>query len=311
MTAPASTLRLTTAVGSYPHTRALKERPSLPGGVELEHIEVTPISDAFKRMCRRLEFDVSEMSITGYLLGRVYGKGFTALPVFPVRAFGSSHAAITCNTDAGVREPRDLEGKRAGARAYTGAASFWVRGVLMHEYGLDADKVTWVSGDEEHVIEYQADAPPNAVYQLGADLNQMLLGGALAAGIGLSAKGPHIQPLIPDARAAALASYRRTGVYQINHVIVVRDQLLAEHPALAETLFNAFQAAKEAWLATSPDLSSTRDLDLPSGDPLPYGIAANRASLQALVQYAAEQRILPRPYTIDEFFPLSFDPPWY
>ncbi len=307
MTASATTLQLRTAIGSYPHTQALKDRPSLPGGVELQHVDVMPVSDAFKPMCRRLEFDVSEMSITGYVLGRVYRKGFTALPVFPVRAFGSSHMAITCNTAAGVREPRDLEGKWVGARAYTGAASFWARGVLMHEYGVDADKVTWVSADEEHVLEYQADAPPNAVYQLGADLNQMLIAGALAAGIGLGAKGPQIRPLIPNAREAALDFYRRTGIYQINHVIVVRDALLAEHPALAETLFNAFTAAKQQWLAASPDLSSTRDLDLPGGDPLPYGADANRTSLQALVQFAEEQSILPRACTIEELFPLSFD----
>jgi 4,5-dihydroxyphthalate decarboxylase len=300
-------LPLKTAIGAYPHTRALKEAPRLSDDVALQHVEITPISNAFKPMCRRLAFDVAEMSITGYLLGRVYNKGFTALPVFPVRAFGSAHTAITCNTDAGVRSPRDLEGKAVGARAYTGAASFWARGVLMHEYGVDADRVTWISADEEHVLEYQADAPPNAVYQLGADLNQMLLDGALAAGIGLGAGGPQIRPLIPNAREAALAAYRRTGIYQINHVIVIRDRLLAEHPALAATLFNAFKAAKEQWLAASPDLSRTQDLDLPGGDPFPYGLTANQTTLRALVQFAQEQRILPRPYTIEELFPLDLD----
>lgn len=307
MTSSVSALTLTTAIGSYPHTQALKDGRTLPGGVELQHIEVTPISDAFKRVCRQLEFDVAEMSITGYLLARVYEKGFTALPVFPVRAFGSSHAAITCNVDMGVMNPLDLEGKRVGARAYTGAASFWARGVLTHEFGVDPSRVTWVSADEEHVPEYQNDAPPNAIYVLGADLNQMLLDGDLAAGIGLSAKGPKIKPLIPAARYAALEYYRRTGVYQINHTVVIRDTLLAEYPWLASTLYDAFKAAKQQWLQASPDLSSTRDLDLPGGDPLPYGISNNRESLQALVQFGTEQRILPRPYTVDELFPLKLD----
>jgi 4,5-dihydroxyphthalate decarboxylase len=114
-----ATLRLKTAIGSYPHTQALKDQPKLPDGVELQHVEISPISDAFKRMCRQLEFDVAELSITGYLLARVYSKGLTALPVFSVRAFGCSHTAITCNADVGVTDPRDLEGKWVGARAYT------------------------------------------------------------------------------------------------------------------------------------------------------------------------------------------------
>jgi 4,5-dihydroxyphthalate decarboxylase len=302
-----ATLRLKTAIGSYPHTQALKDQPKLPDGVELQHVEISPISDAFKRMCRQLEFDVAELSITGYLLARVYSKGFTALPVFPVRAFGSSHAAIALNTGTGVAEPRDLEDRQVGARAYSGAASFWARGVLTHEFGLNQDKVTWVSADEEHVLEYQQDAPPNAVYELGADLNQMLLDGTLAAGIGLSAKGAHIRPLIPSARDAAVAYYRRTGIYQINHVIVVRDSLLAEHRWLAEALYSAFTAAKQQWLRTSPDLSSIRELDLPGGDPLPYGLSNNRASIGALLQFATEQKILPRAYTVQEIFPLEVD----
>jgi 4,5-dihydroxyphthalate decarboxylase len=306
MAGSVTTLALKTAIGSYPCFQALKDQPSL-GHVNLEHVEVAPISDAFKRMCRDLAYDVAEMSITGYLLARVYNKGFTALPIFPVRAFGSSHSSITCNVDSGVAEPRDLAGKSVGARAYTGAASFWARGVLMHEYGLDAGRVTWVSADEEHVREYQDDAPANAVYQLGADLNQMLLDGELAAGIGLNAKGPNIRPLIPNARDAALDYYRRTGVYQINHTIVVKDSLLTEYPWLAPALCDAFTAAKEEWLRRSPDLSSTRDLDLPGGDPLPYGLANNRASLQALVQFAEEQKILPRAYTVEELFPLALD----
>jgi 4,5-dihydroxyphthalate decarboxylase len=307
MASSARPLVLRTAIGSYPHTQALRETPTLPGGVVLQHAEITPISDAFKRMCRGLEFDVAEMSITGYLLARVYQKGFTALPVFPVRAFGSSHAALTCNLDSGVENPTDLEGKKVGARAYTGAASFWVRGALAHDFGVDSDRVTWVCSDEEHVLEYQNDAPPNAEYRLGADLREMLQAGELAAGIGLGATGPTIRQLIPAARQAALNFYRRTGIYQINHTIVVKDSLLAEHQWLASTLYDAFAAAKARWLRTSPDLEATRDLDLPSGDPFPYGVAENLATLQALVRFGTEQRILPRAYSVEELFPLRVD----
>jgi 4,5-dihydroxyphthalate decarboxylase len=305
MPAAPSTRKLRTAIGRYPHTQPLALDPALVEGVELEHVEITPISEAFKPMCRELAFDIAEMSITGYLLARVYDKGFTALPIFPVRAFGSSHGSVVGNSNAGVRVPCDLEGKKAGARAYSGAASFWARAVLMHEFGLDPAAVTWISADEEHVLEYQQDAPHNAHYQPGADLNAMLLDGELAAGIGLSARAPHLSPLIPDPRDAALAWYRRSGVYQINHTVVVRDALLVEYPALGLVLCRAFAGAKHRWLSGSPDLSSTSDLDLPGGDPFPYGIGPNLTSLQALLQYAAEQQILPRTYTLQELFPID------
>jgi 4,5-dihydroxyphthalate decarboxylase len=300
-------LRLRTAIGSYPHTQALKNNPVLSDGVELEHVAITPISDAFKPMCRNLEFDVAEMSITGYLLGRVYEKGFTALPVFPVRAFGSGHASIRYNAERGEIGPRDLGGGVVGARAYTGAASFWTRGVLMHEYGVDASAVTWLSSDEEHVLEYQQNAPANARYKLGADLNGMLLRGELKAGIGLSSAGPSIKPLIPDARRAAIEHYQRTGIYQINHTIVLKDALLAEHPWLAEALYEAFLSSKLDWLAGSPDLSLAQEIGLENGDPYPYGLAANHVSLQALMHYAEEQKIVPRTYAIEEIFPIGFD----
>jgi 4,5-dihydroxyphthalate decarboxylase len=295
------------AVGAYPHTRALRDRTTLPSGVRLRHVEITPISDAFKPMCRDLAFDVAEMSITGYLLARVYAKGITAMPVFPVRAFGSSHAAIVCREDAGVSYPRDLEGRTVGARAYTGAASFWARAALAHEFDVDTAAVTWLSTDEEHVHEFQKDAPANAVYRPGAGLGEMLNAGELAAAIGISGTAPKLKPLIPDAREQALAWYRRSGVYQINHVIVVKDSILAENPGLAAELYDAFTTAKLEWLRTSPNLGPISDLDLPRGDPFPYGSADNRETLGALVRFAQEQQILPKAYAVDELFPVSFD----
>ncbi|HTE84046.1 MAG TPA: ABC transporter substrate-binding protein, partial [Dehalococcoidia bacterium] len=95
-------LHLKAAIGSYPHVQALRDGRVRPAGVWLDLVDITPIGEIFKRMCRGLEFDVAEMSITGYLLARVYDKGFTALPVFPVRAFPQSHAGIAVNVEAGV-----------------------------------------------------------------------------------------------------------------------------------------------------------------------------------------------------------------
>ena len=302
MTASTSTLTLKTAIGSYGHVQALKDGSLAPNGVVFDHVEVSPIIAVFRRMCRALEFDVSEMAMTTYLTARAYGLPFTALPVFPVRAF--HHGATAYNVNAGVQAPKDLEGKQVGVRAYTVTTGVWARGILRAEHGVDHAKVTWVLGDEEHVEAYHADAPPNAEYRVGADLAQMLAAGELAGGIGLGRiESADVRPLIADAQAAAAESYRRTGVYPINHTIVVKDELLASNPNLAPALFEAFKAAKERWLSTASEADRAKaGHGIVEGDPYPYGVEANRKTLETLVQYAIEQRILKRPIAVEEMF---------
>ena len=165
--APATqTTVLKTAIATYPHTKGLKDGTVTAPGIEFEHVEITPIIAAFRRMCRRLEFDVAEMAITTYLTAKAYNKPFTALPVFVVRQFHPS--PIVYNVKSGVTSPKDLEGKKVGVRAYTVTTGVWARGILATEYGVDLSKVTWVLADEEHVEEYHKAYPSNVVYQAGA-----------------------------------------------------------------------------------------------------------------------------------------------
>src|SRR5215510_5040913 len=133
---------LKTAIATYPHTQGLKDGTVTAPGIQFEHLEITPIIAAFRRMCRALEFDVSEMAITTYLTARAYHKPFTALPVFVVRQF--HHAPIVYNVQSGVTSPKDLEGKKVGVRAYTVTTGVWARGILATEYDVDLSKVTWV-----------------------------------------------------------------------------------------------------------------------------------------------------------------------
>jgi hypothetical protein len=140
---------LKTAIATYPHTKSLKDGTVTAPGIEFEHVEITPIIAAFRRMCRRLEFDVAEMAITTYRTAKAYNKPFTALPVFVVRQF--HHSPIVYNVRSGVVSPKDLEGKKVGVRAYTVTTGVWARGILATEYGVDLSKVTWVLADEEHV----------------------------------------------------------------------------------------------------------------------------------------------------------------
>jgi 4,5-dihydroxyphthalate decarboxylase len=299
---------LTTAIGTYGHTAALKDGSVKPTGLELRFVEVSPIIAAFRRMVRELEFDVCEMAITTYLAAREYHKPFTAIPVFPVRAF--HHAPIVYNTRAGVRGPKDLEGKRVGVRAYTVTTGVWARGILASEYDVDLDAVTWVVFDEEHVQEFRLPANVETA-ERGKTIGGMLAAGELAAAIGAGpVDSPDVKPLIPDAAAAQSAWYKKTGVYPINHMVVIKDARLEADPRLASTLYDAFDRAKQVFLRrldageslSGEDEALARRRGLVGPDPLPYGIDANRPALEAIVRYAVDQHILSRPVEPREIF---------
>jgi 4,5-dihydroxyphthalate decarboxylase len=297
-----ATQTLKTAIGGYGHFAAIKDGSIAPDGVSLEHVEIAPIINAFRRMCRGLEFDVCEMAITTYLTAKAYGLPFTAIPVFPVRAF--HHNAAVGNTKAGVSSPKDLEGKKAGVRAYTVTTGVWSRGILQNEYGVDLTKVNWILADEEHVEQFHADKPSYATYDLGAKLADMLVEGELQGGIGLGRfESPDIKPLVPQASAAAAEWYKKTNIYPINHMIVVKDELLDANPGLAASLFQAFKAAKEKWLASATDDDKkAAGHNIVEGDPFPYGIAANRPALEEIIKYARQQEILKKDVAVEDVF---------
>jgi len=309
MATATGTTVLKTAIATYPHTQGLKDGTVTAPGIQFEHLEITPIIAAFRRMCRGLEFDVCEMAITTYLTAKAYNKPFTALPVFVVRQF--HHSPIVYNVQSGVTSPKDLEGKRVGVRAYTVTTGVWARGILATEYGVDLSKVTWVLNDEEHVQEYHKDYPANVVYQAGANLGAMVANGELAAAIGAGrVDSPDVKPLIPNAREAEAAWYQRTGLYPINHTVVVKDALLQADPTLAPRLFNAFKEAKAAFLQqlssgatlSGEALALAQRRSLVGDDPLPNGLARNRKTIEAVIQFAQDQKILPRRVSPEEMF---------
>jgi 4,5-dihydroxyphthalate decarboxylase len=179
----------------------LKDGTVKPRGFELEFEDVPVIINAFRRMVRGLEFDVSEMAITTYICARAHGKRFTALPIFPMRAF--HHGAIVCNTKAGIERPKDLEGKKVGVnRGYTVTTGLWARSILQDEYGVDLNRITWVLSGDEHVAEYQ---PPSNVIPVeqGKTLEDLVLSGEVPAAIGVQIDSPDVKPLIPNAHVLA------------------------------------------------------------------------------------------------------------
>jgi len=306
------TKRLKTALGVRGHTQPLIDGVVRPRTFEFEFEDVPVIIKAFRRMLRDLEFDICELAMTTYLCARAHGKAFTAIPVFPMRAF--HHGAIVYNTKSGVRTPKDLEGRKVGVnRGYTVTTGVWARGILQHEYGVDLGKVTWVLSGDEHVAEFRP--PANVVpIEPGKKMEDMLIAGELAAAIGVQVDSPDVTPLIANAREAGFEALRRSGHYPINHTVVIRNDQLTARPDLAADLFDAFARAKAIYLerlragqvdAASPTDQVFRRVIEMTGDPLPYGIESNRGALESIVRYSVEQGILPRIVPIEELFPPS------
>ncbi len=329
----ATPLALKTAIRTNGCTRAIKDGSVTPSGVRLDFVEVNPIIAAYRRMVRDLEFDVCEMAPTTYLVAREFGKPFTAIPVFFVRQF--HHNTVVYNTNSGLRDPKDLEGKKGGVRAYTVTAGVWTRGVLKSEYGVDHNLVTWVTDDEEHVQEYVP--PPNSVKAPpGRSLADMIVTGEIAVALsgmaGIGRKGAPsanwdagtqqaqqtdvVRPLFPNAKELETEWYRRTNIFPIHGLVVIRNSLLEARPEIAADLYSAFKTAKEVYLRQLQDAGPANAEDpgvlehqaMVGGDPLPFGVESSRETLEALVEFAHDQKIIstkPRPEEL--FAPATID----
>jgi 4,5-dihydroxyphthalate decarboxylase len=323
--------RLKIAIATYGHTKAIKSGAVAIAGVEPELVEVAPIIGAFRRMVRDLEFDVCEMAPTTYMIARALGAPFIALPIFLMRRF--HHGGFVVRPDSGIKEPKDLEGNKVGVRAYSVTTGVWTRGIFVNEYGLDSSKVTWVVDDEEHVSTLKL--PPNVVHApAGKSLQSMMKTGEIQAGFtgpaGVGRAGPPISGWDKASEAAAAADtypelianverveadwFRRSGIYPIHGLIVVKDEHIKRHPWLARSLVDAFVVAKRPYLAElerghgdSPEDKRYRSFLSLMSDPLPYGMAANRASIEALVTYSLQQKLIPSRPQLDQVF-VEIDP---
>lgn len=316
-------LPLRIAVATYGHTLALKQGRVTIRGVTPEFVEVKPIVAAYRRMVRDLEFDACEIAAGTYMIAREAGVPFTALPVFTYRRF--HHGGFVCRDDAGIHAPGDLEGKSAGVRAWSVSTGIWTRGILQNEYGVDLGKITWVVDDEEHVQSLRL--PPNVVHAPpGRSLVEMMAANEIQAAFtdnaGIGRAGPpqenwktggprpanHVD-LFPDAARLEAEWFRRTGIYPVHGVIAVKDELLERHPGLARSLFDAFVESKVRYLAQLEAGAAVSDQDDYYrrmagivGDPLPYGLHANRPAIDAIINYCHQQGLLGRRYDAAELF---------
>jgi 4,5-dihydroxyphthalate decarboxylase len=317
----ASKVHLKIAIAEHPHTAAIRNGSIPIEGVDAEFVTVKPQIGAFRRMVRDVEFDVCELAPTTYIIARAYGAPFVALPVFVVRRF--HHGGLLVRPDAGIKSPKDLEGKKVGVRAYSVTTGVWNRQVLIDEFGLDASKVTWVVDDEEHVT--QLKLPANVIHAAAdTSLADMMAKGELVAGLeGAAGIGRTGAPtggwqeveadypdLLPNAAEIEAEYYARTGVYPMHGTIVVKDSVLAEHPWIAKSLYDAFDQAKKQWLerldageaTTAGDKKYLALRKIVGYDPLPYGLKENLKTIRTLEATAFQQGLTPRRMSIAELF---------
>jgi 4,5-dihydroxyphthalate decarboxylase len=326
-------IKLTLACWDYDRTRALQD-----GRVEIEGVDLTylplRVEETFWRMLRYGEFDAAELSMGSYLMAREKGAPkLIAIPAFPSRAF--RHSCIYINTKSGIKEPKDMAGKRVGVPEYQITMAIWARGILEHEYGVKPEQMKWLTGGEEHPgreDKIRHDLPKTLdIRPIGPDqtLSSMLERGDIDAMISAHMpspfvrRAPNVTRLIPDFPKVEKDYYRRTKIFPIMHTVALREDFYEKHPWVAQSLYKAFAESKKicqesmyefsalkymlAW--SIAEMEEEREL-FGAGERWPYGLEANRHVLETLVQYAHEQGLIKTrpdlkslfaPNTLEEF----------
>ena len=283
-------VKLRTNLADYPVTKALKQGKTSSSVVALDFCGPPVAHDGFKGMVRDNQFDAGELAIITFLQAKAYGKPYVLLPAPISGRF--QHHCIGYNAEHGELKPKDIEGRRVGVRSYAQTTGLWVRGVLKHEYGVDLDRVTWVTFDDAHLAEYRDPANTERAPKGSKKLAQMMFDGDVAAAI-LGAdmpKDPRVRSLVPEPHQAAKAWFQRTGVIPINHMFAVHEQVSRERPDVVQEIFRMLVESRKA---APPEALET----IP-----PFGVEANRKAIQLAVDWALEQRIIPRRLEVDELF---------
>jgi 4,5-dihydroxyphthalate decarboxylase len=320
-------VRLTAAIGPHEHTEQLTSGAVPLPGYDVEFPGISPIIAAFRRMVRHLEFDICELAPTTYLVAREAGVEITALPVFLTREFHFTN--IVCGAGSGIEKPADLEGRRVGVRAYTVSTGVWARSLLRTEFGVDPNAITWIVDDEEHVESYTL--PPNVIRApRSASIASLFAAGEIdaaftgPAGIGRSGApragwdqagddppGRTHYPLFDNPAELERAYYQTTGIYPLHGLVAVKRAVADRNPGLGRLLRQAFDAAKQPFLerlrdgvkGTGSEFAHYSALrSIVGDDPLPYGIDANRPSIDALIDAAVGQRILRSRPAVEDLF---------
>ena len=281
-------LQLHMLLGDYANTVALKKgmvaSPRLCFDFSAEKLP----QNAFKAVVRG-EFDVAELAIVTYLQALAHGKPLMLLPTVVMAI--PPHPCLAYNAARGVLRPADLAGKRIGIRAHSVTTVAWVRGILAHDYGIDLDRVQWVSFEDPHVPECVE--PPNVMRApAGKTLLGMLHDGELDAGVVMAAdqQDGRLQPVISEPQAALQRWRERHNVRPLNHMVVIHRDLARAQPWMADEMVRLLQQ------------SAAQAPDMPGADSIQSGIEALRPTLDLIIHYAFRQQLIPRRFAVDELF---------
>ncbi len=280
---------LRTNLSEYPLTKALRDGRVASDIVKLDFCGPTPAHNGFKAMVRENAFDAGELAIVTFLQAKAYGKPYVLLPT-PISGRFQHHCA-GFNSDFGHINPKDIEGKQVGVRTYTQTTALWIRGILRHEYGVDLDKVNWMTLGDGHLAEYMD--PPNCTrLPKGSSIPQMMLDGELTAALlgEDMPKDPRVRTLVPDAQNAAKDWFARENVVPINHMFVVHQDLSRQRPDIVRELYRMIV-----------DSRALTEGGVPTIFP-PIGLEANRKGLQLAIDWAFDQKIIPHRLSVDELF---------
>ncbi len=278
-------MRLKTLLGEYPVTSALKQGRIRSDLVEFDFADVKVPNTAFKRVVRDLEFDVAELAIVTFLMAKAHGKPLTLLPAVLFGRF--QHPYLVCTKDL---SPKDLEGKRVAIRSSSVTTVAWIRGILADDYGVNLDRVKWVTFEDAHVAEYR-DPPGVERAAAGKTPLAMLLAGEVDAAVLAEPlpKDERLKSVIPDPAAAAADWQRRKGALQINHMVVVRQPM---EPGIVREVFSLLTRSKKL----------SEQNAKPLFDVSPFGLEANRRNLEVAIDYVYRQKLIPKRYAVDELF---------
>ncbi|GAC1321262.1 MAG: ABC transporter substrate-binding protein [Chloroflexota bacterium] len=280
-------LALKTAIGSYPHTRPLKDGTITSPRICLDHVEVVPANRAFRPMVNESRYDVSELALVTYLVAREFARPVTGVPVILMQQ--SAYNMLLVRPDSPLTDPRQLAGKSVGVRAYTQTTGVWLRGLLRDQFGLDADGVTWVTFEDAHVDGF-IDPPSARRAPHNVTIADMLRRGDIDAAAGLEpTEYPDLRHLIPHAVDVEREWIAHTGIEPINHTLVIKQDLQREYPWLTDELVKLVANAKAASGGAAP----------------PDGLGPIRTGLDLLARYANEQHIIARIPTAEELYVAS------
>jgi 4,5-dihydroxyphthalate decarboxylase len=318
-------LALSFACALYDRMQPLYTAEVQPDGIDLNFIAIDEPRPIFDRMSGGQEFDVAEYSSSEFIQRFANRQcPFVAIPVFPSRAF--RHGFIAIHRQAGITTPKDLEGKRVGVPLYTMTAAIFIRGLLQHEYGVDWSKIQWVQGAMNAPTAHGRPTVlpllkpvPIEENRSGKSMSDLLEARLVDATLGTSLpdairRNPDIRRLFPDYERLEKEYYKRTRIFPIMHLVAIRKDVYERYPFVATSLYDAMCKAKKIALDKMFNLRALRymtpwlmrDIDeiheVFDGDPWPYGIEPNRPTLDALVQYLADQSLIAAPVPVDDLF---------